>query len=302
MDISRYIAERAGLADRALSAAVKSLPFVHPPLREAMLYPLAAGGKRIRPVLLGAAYEMYGGSFREVLPAACALEMVHTYSLVHDDLPAMDDDDLRRGKPTCHRVFGEAGAILAGDALLTSAFTVLASCRSRGIPADRVLKAVSVLAARAGASGMVAGQSADLEAEGFLSKKGVPRARASALLRYIHLHKTADLIAAPLEMGAALAGAPDREYRALSEFGVRLGLVFQAADDILDVAGDKRKLGKSGSDARNRKLTYVSLYGLEGARRRLRSLTLRAKDALKPFGGRAGVFRALTDFFAERDR
>ncbi|HOI41914.1 MAG TPA: polyprenyl synthetase family protein, partial [Elusimicrobiales bacterium] len=174
MDISKYIAERAGLTDKALSAAVRSLPFVHPPLREAMLYPLAAGGKRIRPVLLGAVYEMYGGGFREVLPAACALEMVHTYSLVHDDLPAMDDDDLRRGKPTCHKVFGEAGAILAGDALLTSAFTVLASCASKGFPPERVLKAASVLAARAGASGMVAGQSADLEAEGSLSRRKDP--------------------------------------------------------------------------------------------------------------------------------
>ncbi|MDT8287593.1 MAG: polyprenyl synthetase family protein [Elusimicrobiales bacterium] len=302
MDISSYIAPRAALVDRALASAVKGLPSVHPPLRAAMLYTLDAGGKRIRPVLLGAAYELFGGRFRDVLPAACALEMVHTYSLVHDDLPAMDDDDLRRGKPTCHMVFGEAGAILAGDALLTSAFTVLASCESRKIPAARVLKAASVLAARAGASGMVAGQSADLEAEGFLSKKGGAGARAARLLGYIHLHKTADLIAASLEMGAALAGAPAREYRALSEFGLKLGLVFQAADDILDVTGDKRKLGKSGSDARNGKLTYASLYGVEGARRRLRALVRQAKSKLRPFGRRTGVFHSLTDFFAERDR
>jgi geranylgeranyl diphosphate synthase type II len=290
------------MVDKALVSAVKALPRVHPPLREAMLYSLSAGGKRIRPVLLGAACELFGGRFRDVLPAACALEMVHTYSLIHDDLPAMDDDDLRRGRPTCHKVFGEAGAILAGDALLTSAFTVLFSCESRRIPAGRVLKAASILAARAGACGMVAGQSADLEAEGFLSKRGVPRARASALLNYIHLHKTADLIAAPLEMGAALAGAAARESRALSEFGLKLGLVFQAADDILDVVGDKRKLGKSGSDARNGKLTYASLYGVEGARRRLRSLVGQAKSKLRPFGRRAAVFHALTDFFAERDR
>lgn len=302
MDILSYIEPRARLVDKALVLAVKALPSVHPPLREAMLYPLAAGGKRIRPVLLGAAYELFGGRFRDVLPAACALEMVHTYSLVHDDLPAMDDDDLRRGKPTCHKVFGEAGAILAGDALLTSAFTVLASCESRKIPAARVLKAASVLSARAGASGMVAGQSADLEAEGFLSGKRGGGARAARLLGYIHMHKTADLIAASLEMGAALAGASAREYRALSEFGLKLGLVFQAADDILDVTGDKRKLGKSGSDARNRKLTYASLYGVAGARRRLRALTAQAKAKLRPFGRRAGVFHGLADFFAERDR
>ncbi|KAF0125753.1 MAG: geranylgeranyl pyrophosphate synthase [Elusimicrobia bacterium] len=305
MDILSYMGPRARLADKALVSAVKALPFVHPPLRAAMLYTLRAGGKRIRSVLLGASYELFGGRYRDVLPAACALEMVHTYSLVHDDLPAMDDDDLRRGKPACHKVFGEAGAILAGDALLTSAFTVLAGDAIRygvPLPAGRVLKAAAILAARAGASGMVAGQSADLEAEGFLSKKGAPGARAARLLGYIHLHKTADLIAASLEMGAALAGASGREYRALSGFGLKLGLVFQAADDILDVVGDKRKLGKSGSDARNKKLTYTSLYGVEGARRRLRSLAAQAKSKLRPFGRRAGVFYALTDFFAERDR
>ncbi len=302
MDIFAYIGERAALVDRALVSAVRSLPSVHPPLRAAMLYPLRAGGKRIRPVLLGASCELFGVRFRDVLPAACALEMVHTYSLVHDDLPAMDDDGLRRGKPTCHKVFGESGAILAGDALLTSAFTVLFSCESRRIPAGRILKAASVLAARAGASGMVAGQSADLAAEGFSTRAAKGRARAARLLDYIHLHKTAGLIAASVEMGAALAGAPARDYRAVSEFGLKLGLVFQAADDILDVVGEKRKLGKSGSDARNRKLTYASLYGVEGARRRLRALVGQAKSELRPLGRRAGIFHALTDFFAERDR
>jgi geranylgeranyl diphosphate synthase type II len=151
-------------------------------------------------------------------------------------------------------------------------------------------------------TGMVAGQSADLEAEGFLSRRGAARPRAARLLGYIHLHKTADLIAASVEMGAALAGAPRREYLALSGFGLKLGLVFQAADDILDVTGDKLKLGKSGSDARNKKLTFASLYGVEEARRRLRALVARAKSELRPFGRRAEIFHALTDFFAERDR
>jgi len=237
-----------------------------------MLYSLSAGGKRLRPVLMGAAYEIFGGKASDILPAACALEMVHTYSLVHDDLPAMDDDALRRGRPANHKVYGEALAILAGDALLTDAFTVLLSSKYRHQPkAEALLAAAAILSRRAGACGMVSGQAADLEAEGFLQKgrrAAVSRGSGLKVLTYIHQHKTADLITAAVEMGAALAGAPREDLAALSAFGREIGLCFQVADDILDVKGDKKKLGKSGSDARNRKLTYVSLLGVEEAGRR----------------------------------
>lgn len=279
MDIEAYIRARAAAVNKALPGQLARLKDAQPRLAGAMAYSLAAGGKRLRPVLMGAAYEIFGGKARDILPAACALEMVQTYSLVHDDLPAMDDDDLRRGRPTSHKVHGEALAILAGDALLTDAFTVLLSSRypARVRPAA-LLKAAAVLSSRAGASGMVSGQAADLEAEGFLDRELTPARRRAGLklLSYIHLHKTADLITAAVEMGAALAGAPEKDFRALSAFGRELGLCFQAADDILDVVGDRKKLGKSGSDARNRKLTSASLLGVAAARREAQALLARA--------------------------
>jgi len=297
MDIEKYVKRRAEAVNSALPRFVRGLAGADPRLAEAMAYPLAAGGKRLRPVLLGAAYEIFGGKAGDVLPAACALEMVHTYSLVHDDLPAMDDDDLRRGRPTTHKVYGEALGILAGDALLTDAFTVLLSSRypARVKPAG-LAAAARVLASRAGARGMVSGQAADLEAEGFLRGKRLTPARRAAglkLLAYIHLHKTADLITAAVEMGAALAGAPAKDFKALSAFGRELGLCFQVADDILDVVGDKKKLGKSGSDARNKKLTYASLLGVDGARREAAALLDRALARLRAVPGAAAPKAAL---------
>jgi geranylgeranyl diphosphate synthase type II len=262
-----------------------------------MAYPLAAGGKRLRPLLMGASYELFGGKAADILPAACAIEMLHTYSLVHDDLPAMDDDDLRRGRPTSHKVYGEALAILSGDALLTDAFTVLlTSDYPRRVKPERLLRAAGILASRAGARGMVSGQAADLGAEGFLAGGKLSPARRKAglgLLSYIHLHKTADLITAAVEMGAALAGAPEKDFKALSAFGRDIGLCFQVADDILDVVGDKKKLGKSGSDARNRKLTYASLLGVEEARSRAAALMRRALPELARVKGAAAPKAAL---------
>ncbi len=296
MDIESYIRRRAAAVSRALPRCVRVLRGGDPRLLEAMAYPLDAGGKRLRPVLMGAAYEIFGGKAADILPAACALEMVHTYSLVHDDLPAMDDDDLRRGRPTTHKVYGEAGAILAGDALLTDAFTTLLSGRypARVKPAG-LLAAARILASRAGARGMVSGQAADLAAEGFLKGRVTPARRRAGLelLSYIHLHKTADLITAAVEMGAALAGAPEKDFRALSAFGRDIGLCFQVADDVLDVVGDKKKLGKSGSDARNKKLTYASLLGVDEARRKAGSLMRRALPALARVRGAAAPKAAL---------
>ena len=289
MDIERYLKARASAVDRALPVLLARLKAPQPRLSEAMLYSLSAGGKRLRPVLMGASYEIFGGKAADILPAACALEMVHTYSLVHDDLPAMDDDDLRRGRPSSHKVYGEALAILAGDALLTDAFTVLLSSKYRRPPgAEALLAAAALLSRRAGAAGMVSGQAADLEAEGFLKTGRLTAARSRAglkLLSYIQLHKTADLITAAVEMGAVLAGAPREDFNALSAFGRELGLCFHLADDILDVEGDKRKLGKSGSDARNHKLTYASLLGVAEARRRAGRLLRRALSRLEKVKG-----------------
>jgi geranylgeranyl diphosphate synthase type II len=296
MDTEKYFKVRAAAISKSLPLFISRLKNAQPRLAQAMVYSLAAGGKRLRPVLMGAAYEIFGGKARDILPAACALEMVHTYSLVHDDLPPMDDDDLRRGRPTSHKVYGDALAILAGDALLTDAFTVLLSSKypSRVRPAC-LLKAAAALSSRAGARGMVSGQAADLLAEGFLDGRNAAARRRSGLrlLSYIHLHKTADLITAAAEMGAALAGAPEKDFRALSAFGRELGLCFQAVDDILDVEGDKAKLGKSGSDARNRKLTYVSLLGVAEARRRAEALMHSALARLSGVRGGAGPKQAL---------
>ncbi len=298
MDIEKYIAERASAVNKALPVHISRLKDAQPRLAEAMTYSLAAGGKRLRPVLMGAAYEIFGSKASDILPAACALEMVHTYSLVHDDLPAMDDDDLRRGRPTSHKVYGEALAILAGDALLTDAFTVLLTSRYPArVTKPALVKAASVLSSRAGARGMVSGQAADLDAEGFLDGRLTPAKRRSGLdlLSYIHLHKTADLITAAVEMGAALAGAPEKDFRALSAFGREIGLCFQVADDVLDVVGDKKKLGKSGSDARNRKLTYASLLGVGEARLKAAELLSRALSRLSSVKGRGAPKEALAE-------
>ncbi|MBI5240853.1 MAG: polyprenyl synthetase family protein [Elusimicrobia bacterium] len=266
-----------------------------------MRYSLFAGGKRLRPALVAAGAECCGGRAARVLKAGAALEMIHTYSLIHDDLPAMDDDDLRRGKPTSHKVFGEALAILAGDGLLTLAFeTAAANARECGLGAADTSEFIRVIAAGAGTSGMVGGQVADLGAEKW--KGRLSRAKAGRLLEYIHLHKTGALITASLEAGAILAKASAAQRRALRAYGRAIGLSFQIADDILDLVGDKDKLGKRGSDAANQKLTYVSLYGLERARAEAASLTRRAHRALAPFGARAAVLHELADYIVTRDR
>ena len=301
MDVKQYLEEKAQAVDGAFPGFINGLRTADSKLKEAMLYSLAAGGKRLRPALLGAVYELYGGRFRTVLPAACALEMVHTYSLIHDDLPAMDDDDLRRGRPTNHKVYGEALAILAGDALLTDAFQILTlNAAARGVKKENVLEAASILARHAGACGMVSGQAADLEAEGVRARGN----RAAKLLGYIHKHKTADLLMAAVEMGAALAGAPARDFKALSAFALKAGLCFQVSDDILDVAGDKKKMGKNGSDLKNGKLTFVSLYGLDGARKKAAVLMAGAQRELRRLSGppeKIKVLSSIAEFFYRRE-
>ncbi len=269
-------------------------------LAMAMQYSLLGGGKRLRPVLCVMAAEACGGEIEAALPAACALEMVHTYSLIHDDLPAMDDDDLRRGRPTCHKAFDEATAILAGDGLLTMAFEVLA----REVrPATSAIRCVRILAEAAGPWGMVAGQMADLQAEGRTEAQGRPAAGTLAALEAIHRRKTGALLRAPLTMGAAIAEASETCASALDHYGRSVGLAFQIVDDLLDVEGDESKLGKRvGKDSELGKWTYPRFVGVNGSRHRARQLAEEAVVALEPLGARGNPLRELALALLERDR
>lgn len=259
-------------------------------LENAMRYSVMAGGKRLRPAMLLACADMLNVEREEAMLPACALEMIHTYSLIHDDLPGMDNDTLRRGRPTNHVVFGEGQAILAGDGLLSYAMELmLQNAMTYGEHAARHILAMNDIMAGAGVSGMVAGQCVDLYCE---------REHVSdeALLSYIHVEKTARMLTSPLRAASALAGfAPDSpETTALTVYGVKFGLLFQVVDDILDVVGDEKILGKSiGKDAEEGKLTYVTRYGLEGARQKADELAAEAKDSLAIFGDRAAFFEKL---------
>ncbi len=293
-DLQPYLRQRLALVDRALEQALQSRAGEPEQLLEAMRYSLFAGGKRIRPVLMMAACEAVGGSATQVLPAACAMEMIHTYSLIHDDLPAMDDDDFRRGRPTNHRVYGEATAILAGDALLTEAFVQLTRPGAfPGVAADRVLQVVQTIAEGAGSQGMVGGQVVDMASEG--------KAIDLETLESIHNRKTGALIQAALRVGALLGGGDDDQLAAVTRYGRAAGLAFQVADDILDIVGDQALLGKDvGSDQARGKATYPGLLGLEGARNRARELMEEALTALEPLGGAGGPLREIARYIVDR--
>jgi geranylgeranyl diphosphate synthase, type II len=261
-------------------------------LRDAMSYSLLAGGKRLRPLLTLLACEAAGGSIEAAMPAACAIEMVHTYSLIHDDLPAMDDDDLRRGIPTCHVKFGEARAILAGDALLTLAFEIIA--RDVNPPAAAAACCAD-LANAAGAVGMVGGQEADLAAE----DTGVANVEE---LESIHRRKTGRLLCAALTMGGRIAGADAEALAHLERYGTNVGLAFQIVDDLLDIVGEQSKMGKGvRKDASHGKLTYPSLLGVEESRERARALVAQACCSVAAFGERKRHLEALARFVVERD-
>ncbi len=264
-----------------------------PSIHKAMRYSLFAGGKRIRPILCLEAAAAVSDSTPGIETPACALEMIHTYSLIHDDLPALDNDDYRRGKLTCHRVFGDAIAILAGDALLTRAFRVVSEMD--GVPADRLLAVARELARAAGTvDGMIGGQVADLEAEG----KPVEEAQ----LHYIHRAKTAALIRGAVRVGAIFAGGLAGPIEALACFGAQIGLAFQIVDDVLDVVESSEGLGKTaGKDARQQKATFPALYGVERSREMARHLEQQAIDALAPFGERAARLRDLARLIVERN-
>lgn len=258
--IESYISEVQKAVEKRLVEYIKSKKHSHPLLKKSMIYSLTAGGKRIRPVLMMLFYELSGKDKKDILDAASAVEMIHTYSLIHDDLPAMDNDDLRRGKPTNHKVFGEAVAILAGDGLLTDAFNILSSIKK--IDLRYLIKAIEILSDRCGSNGMVSGQVADML---FEKRQEKNIKKLSSALNYIHRHKTADMITASCMIGRVLSGKTD-DLDMVESFGISLGLAFQITDDILDVTKTEKELGKNPSDKKNQKLTYVSLYGLKKSR------------------------------------
>lgn len=290
-DLPTYLAERKQRVDAFLDRTMPPTSARPALLHEAMRYSVFGEAKRIRPILCMAAAEACGGSADMALRAGAAIELLHTYTLIHDDLPAMDDDALRRGRPTCHIRFGEANAILAGDALLTLAFEWLADCPAP--PPHPPTALARELATAAGSQGVIGGQVEDLDAEG----KPLDFDR----LNYIHLHKTADLLRAACRMGAIASGAPGSLVEALGRYGERIGLAFQIADDILNATSDHTALGKHvGTDAARGKLTYVAAYGLEVSRNRARDLVAHAKEALAGLPGFIQPLQALADFVIER--
>lgn len=263
-------------------------------VKEAMSYSLAAGGKRIRPLLVFSVLAAFGKDMRLGIPAASALEMIHTYSLIHDDLPAMDDDDLRRGKPTNHKVFGEAVAVLAGDALLTYSFQLVAEMSDPEVSAEMKLELISELAKSAGAEGMVGGQVADMEGE--------DKQLTLSEMEYIHEHKTGKLLAASILSGAILAGATAEQRQHLRDFAYHLGLAFQIRDDILDIEGSVEVIGKPvGSDTANHKSTYPSLLTLQGAKEKLNQHIHLAHESLAETKLQTGLLNELTNLIANRD-
>jgi geranylgeranyl diphosphate synthase type II len=294
-DLKEYLALRKKLVDGELEHCLERLPRDFTDLREAMAHSLMAGGKRLRPILCLAGAELTGADPASVMPAACALEYIHTYSLIHDDLPAMDDDDLRRGLPTCHKKFGEGLAVLAGDALLTEAFVLLADL-ARTFPAQRVLRVVTEVARAAGVKGMVGGQAADLASE------GKTRLTEEEVV-YIHRRKTGALITVSLTSGAFLGGAGEEEMAAVEGFGTRIGAAFQIADDLLDIEGRTDILGKpTGSDQALAKATYPAAVGLEAAREKAKRLVDEALGCLKIFPEKAEPLRAMAGYIINRDK
>jgi geranylgeranyl diphosphate synthase type II len=313
MDIKIYLKEKRELIDSYLKSyfETSSSPSV---LLDAMKYSLFAGGKRLRPILALASYGACGGDPKDILPQATAIELIHTYSLIHDDLPAMDNDELRRGKPTNHMIFGEAMAILAGDALLTEAFSMMTNTNpplppfTKGgmgglsspdkqvvspVSQSALLRVIQEVALSAGASGMVGGQALDI-----LSENKEPD---TEIVSFIHLHKTASLITASVRIGAILSDSTEDKIEALTRYGENVGLAYQIIDDILDIEGTTEELGKSvGSDKNKKKMTYPSVVGLEGAKRKAGDLISSAIDALHVFSYEADPLREIAIYLVER--
>jgi len=291
--LSEIMAERRTLVDAALERWLPRAEVPPATIHEAMRYSVFAGGKRLRPMLALFGCEAVGGKLEDAMPAAVALELIHTYSLVHDDLPAMDDDDYRRGRPTCHKVYGEAVAILAGDALLTHAFHVLADSAAGNVPAPRRLQIIAEISTAAGSVGMVGGQTMDMQAEG---QDLIP-----TTLLTLHAKKTGALLRASLRVGALAGGADEEALAVLTQYGERLGLAFQIVDDILDIEGDSAEMGKTaGSDLRKKKATYPAVFGLETARKDAARLLQEATEALQPLGEGGVILAELAEYVGRR--
>jgi geranylgeranyl diphosphate synthase type II len=295
MDIKNYLAAKRILVEESLEQYMLAPAKQLVEHIEAMRYSLFAGGKRVRPILCLAAAEAVGGRLEKVMPAACALECIHTYSLIHDDLPAMDDDDFRRAKPTNHKVYGEAGAILAGDGLLTFAFELLSSPEFAFAPEKSRLQVVNLIARAAGSLGMVGGQALDIACEG--------KEIDFATLQFIHSHKTGALITAAVQAGAVLGGAGPEQLKTLTGYGEKIGLTFQIVDDLLNVEGTLEQLGKAaGSDAAREKATYPAFFGVEATREKARATSEAAIDCLQDFGEQAEPLRELARYIVNRKR
>jgi len=294
MDIKTYLAKKKDIVDKSLEKLVPPSTAFPPSVHEAMRYSLFAGGKRVRPILVIAAAEALGASTADLLPFAGALELIHTYSLIHDDLPALDDDDFRRGRATCHKVYGETIAILAGDGLLNMAFEVLSdSRRLKAVSAQRLVAIIKEISTASGVYGMVGGQVVDIESEG--KEIDFPT------LEYIHTHKTGALIRASVRTGALYAKASKKQFSALTHYGELVGLAFQIFDDILDITGSREETGKDeGSDLKKGKQTFPSFYGLDESRRRAVEVSDRAVLALKDFGRKADPLRELAKYIVNR--
>ncbi len=296
LDLKRYLEERKTAVDRAIRDYLPEPRGPASELIKAMRYSLLAGGKRLRPILCLAGAEAVGGAWRDAMPVACALEFIHSYSLIHDDLPVMDDDALRRGVPTNHMVYGEAMALLAGDGLLTEAFRLLSAEETvSGISERRILRVIRLIARASGYQGMVGGQAVDIRSEG--------RSLDLETLRYMHACKTGALITASVTVGALLGGGDEHQVAALRSYGERIGLAFQIADDILDVEGDAEMMGKAaGSDQRKEKSTYPAVVGLHESKSLQAQLVQSAIDFLEPFDVKADPLRLIAKYIIERNK
>jgi geranylgeranyl diphosphate synthase type II len=294
MDLKAYLNEKRRIVDEALKGFFPQSEGPAADVIKAMHYSLFAGGKRLRPILCMAGATAVGGKEQDILPVACALELIHTYSLIHDDLPVMDNDEVRRGKPTNHRIFGEAIALLAGDALLTEAFQLMTRMDlSERVNPRSLLNVIGLIARAAGYQGMVGGQVVDIQSEG---KEADP-----FLVQFIHSHKTGALIAASVSSGAILGGGEEPRVKAVTSYGQKIGSAFQIADDILDIEGDSQELGKGvGGDARQKKITYPSVFGLRRSKEIQRDMVEQAIESLKPFDHRADPLRHIAQYIVER--
>ena len=296
MDLHAYLSEKKAVVDSALKAYFPEPEGPASDVLSAMKYSLFAGGKRLRPILCLAGAAAVGGTETHVLPVACALELIHTYSLIHDDLPLMDNDDLRRGKPTNHKVFGEAIALLAGDGLLTEAFNLMTGAEIKGrISPHDLLKVIGLIAQAAGYEGMIGGQAVDIQSEG--------KSVSFSLVEFIHTHKTGALISASVTSGAILGGGDESQIQAITSYGRKIGLAFQISDDILDIEGDSRAMGKMvGADEQKGKITYPAVVGLNKSKQIQAELVEAAIESLQIFDHRAGPLRHIARHIIERKK